>query len=243
MTRISSRLILAIAGTLAIAGCGGDGAPGASADTLPKVSAPAGKSWSEAVVATDDGMLMGNPDAAIRLVEYASPTCSHCAEFSRASAPELKSQFIDSGRVSLELRPFMLNPMDLAIAGIVSCAGPDRFFPLLDNVFASQEALFTGFQGADQQAAQATLSAQDFAAFARVLGLDNFFAARGMATADIDRCLADKDNVLRWQQSTERNQRQHEITGTPAFLINDQLITDANSWPAVKERLEAAGAR
>ena len=56
---------------------------------------------------------MGNPDAPLKLVEYASPTCVHCRDFSRSSADELKRDFVDSGRVSVEFRPFMLNAIDV----------------------------------------------------------------------------------------------------------------------------------
>src|SRR3546814_2774047 len=56
---------------------------------------------------------MGNPDASIKIVEFASLTCSHCAEFSLESHDELKRDFIDTGRVSLELRNFIRDGIDL----------------------------------------------------------------------------------------------------------------------------------
>lgn len=244
MTIAAKARLLAIASiaALSLAACDSSGA-GASGDALPKVAAPAGQQWSQVVRATQDGFVMGNPDAPLKLIEFASPTCSHCAEFSKEGAEALKSQFVDSGRVSLEIRPFMLNPMDLAIASIANCGGTDRFFPLLENVYATQDELIQGIQSADQAAAQSALQSQDFPGFARAIKLDTYFAARGMAATDIDTCLSDTAKVTRWQESTTRNGEQFEITGTPTFVLNGEVLANAGTWDAVRERLEAAGAR
>ncbi len=233
-----------VATALALAACdGGAGGAAPSGDAIAKVAAPAGQSWSTTVRATQDGFVMGNPDAPLKLVEFASPTCSHCAEFSKTGSEALKREFVDSGRVSLEIRPFMLNPMDLPIATIAACGGTDRFFPLMENIYASQEELITGIQGADQAAAQGALQAQDFAGFARSIGLDRFFAARGLPADAVNSCLADKAKVVRWQESTQRNAQEHEITGTPGFLLNGRLLENTTTWEAVREALIAAGAR
>ncbi len=245
MTITAKARLLAIGtiAALALAGCdsGSGGAP--SGDALPKVAAPAGQKWSSVVRATQDGFVMGNPDAPLKLVEFASPTCSHCAEFSTEGSEALKNEFVDSGRVSLEIRPFMLNPMDLAIASIANCGGTERFFPLLENVYATQAELIQSIQGADQAAAQAALQSQNFPAFARAIKLDSFFAARGMAASDIDACLSDTAKVTRWQESTQRNGEQFEITGTPTFLLNGQVMSNAGTWEGVRDQLIAAGAR
>ena len=244
MTITTKARLLAIASiaALSLAACNSGGAA-PSGDALPKVAAPAGQTWSAVVSATQDGFIMGNPDAPLKLIEFASPTCSHCAEFSKEGAEALKRQFVDSGRVSLEIRPFMLNPMDLAIASIANCGGTERFFPLLENVYATQEELIQGIQSADQAAAQSALQSQNFPAFARAIKLDTYFAARGMAASDIDTCLSDTAKVTRWQESTTRNGEQFEVTGTPTFVLNGEVLANAGTWDAVRERLEAAGAR
>lgn len=245
MTITAKARLLAIASiaALSLAACNSATGEGPSGDALPKVAAPAGQNWSSVVTATQDGFIMGNPDAPLKLIEFASPTCSHCAEFSKTGSEALRSEFVDSGRVSLEIRPFMLNAMDLPIASIANCGGTERFFPLLENVYATQEELIQGIQSADQAAAQSALQSQNFPAFARAIKLDTYFAARGMAAADIDTCLSDTAKVTRWQESTTRNGEQFEITGTPTFVLNGAVLANAGTWDAVRERLEAAGAR
>lgn len=236
-------LSLAAIAALSLSACDSGGGSGPSGDALPKVAAPAGQTWSTTVRETPDGFVMGNPDAPLKLIEFASPTCGHCATFSTTGSAALKSEFVDSGRVSLEIRPFALNPMDLPIATIASCGGTARFFPLLDNIYANQAQMLEGIQTGDQAAAQAALQSQDFRGFARAIGLDSFFAARGMAAADIDTCLADPAKVVRWQETTERNAAEFEVTGTPTFVLNGSVLPNTNTWEAVREALTAAGAR
>ena len=242
------RLLLAIVvavAPLTLSACGGAGGTGNSA-ALPKVAPPAGRTWSQVARATHDGVVIGNPAAPIKLIEFASPTCPHCAEFSTTGSAALTRDFVDSGRVSWEMRPFMLNAIDLVVASMINCGGPDRFFPLLENVYATQPAMIEGVQHADQAAAQAAMqrpAAERFPALAQALGLNSYFASRGLSEADINRCLADPAAVTRWQESTERNGREFEITGTPTFVINNQVATGVAGWDGVRSALMAAGAR
>ena len=97
---------------LALAGCNKSGDAGAgpvptSAAALAKATAPAGKAWSDVVeVTTDGGYRMGNPDAPIKLVEYGSLSCPHCAHLAEESFNPLVNDFVRSGRVSFEYRSF-----------------------------------------------------------------------------------------------------------------------------------------
>lgn len=240
---------VSLVAAVALTACGGGnsntGGDGAEAAALPRVEAPAGKTWAQTVTATQDGFLMGNPDAPLKLIEFASPTCSHCADFSNQAGEALETEFINSGRVSLELRPFMLNPIDVVVASIASCAGPERFFPLMKNVYATQADMLTGIQGADQAAAQAAMQkpvAERLPAFAQVLGLNTFFEARGLSGDQINQCLADPKKAERWAESTQRNQQQFEVSGTPTFVLNNENI-GTMTWDQLKDRLKAAGAR
>ena len=111
---------------LGLAGCKKDaaadgGAPSAAATPLPTVAAPAGKTWADTVVATPEGgFRIGNPDAAIKIVEYGSLTCSHCAEFSEKGSATIRDQWVSSGRVSYEFRHFVRDGLDLTIGLRVS---------------------------------------------------------------------------------------------------------------------------
>ncbi len=234
-----------LAMSLSACGDGKGAAAGATADAIAKVAAPAGRAWSSVVAKTDDGFVIGNPDAPLKLVEFGSFTCSHCADFSKASAEPLKREFIDTGRVSYELRPFIRDAADLLLARVTTCASADRFFPLAENVFASQAEIFAAAQ-ANPDAMNnlgATPEAARFTTLARGLKLDQFFAARGVPAADLDRCLTDKAALDRLVARTEANAKTYEINGTPTFLLNGAVMEATGTWDAVRAKLVAAGAR
>ena len=117
-TTFAPKALVAVTMALALAACGskdeGAAATAPSGDAIAKIAAPAGQTWADTYTATPEGgYRMGNPDAPIKLVEYGALSCSHCAEFSEASAAELRDDFVASGRVSFEVRFFMLNALDV----------------------------------------------------------------------------------------------------------------------------------
>src|SRR6516165_162543 len=86
-----------------------------------------------------DDRILGNPDAPITIVEYASLTCPHCAHFANDVLPELKKKWIDSGKAKLVLRDYPLDEPALRAAMIARCAPPDRFYAYVDTFFAAQD--------------------------------------------------------------------------------------------------------
>src|SRR3546814_12762583 len=124
-------ILLTSMGALALAACGESKTdPAKEQEVVAKVAPPAGKSWSEIVRVDGDGMVMGNPEAPIKLEEFGAFTCGHCAKFTQDSHEELKRDFIDTGRVSYKLTPFMLHAVAAIAGAIVTCAGPARSLPL-----------------------------------------------------------------------------------------------------------------
>jgi protein-disulfide isomerase len=140
----------------ALAACGQSSDATKPSGPVAAVKPPAGTEWATTVVETPDGgMRMGNPNAPIKLVEYGSMSCSHCAEFSEKAMGTLKANYIASGKVSYELRNYVRDPMDLTATLLARCGGPGPFFPLVEQMFADQANWFTKVQAikpADQQA-------------------------------------------------------------------------------------------
>src|ERR1700739_25881 len=93
---------------------------------------------------TKDDRILGNPDAPITIVEYASLTCPHCAHFANDVLPEIKKEWIDTGKAKLVLRDFPLDEPPLRAAMIARCASPDRFYAFADTFFASQDKWAAG---------------------------------------------------------------------------------------------------
>ena len=84
-------------------------------------------------------MSLGDPKAKVRVIEYASASCSHCARFNNEVFPAFKAKYIDTGRVHYTLKEFLTPPVEVAAAAflLARCTGKDRYFSTLDAVYKS----------------------------------------------------------------------------------------------------------
>ena len=220
--------------------------PGAATgEPIARIAPPAGKSWADVVSQTPEGgYLMGNPEAPIKLLEFGSYTCSHCAEFAEKGDAELRDTFVASGRVSFELRNFVRDGLDVTIAQLARCGAPETYFALSEQAFGNQKAMFERVQaqGAALEAAMNAPPAQRGLAVADAAGLIDFFAARGISRDQAATCLANTAQASQLVDRTQKDAEQYKIEGTPTFLINGTKF-DGNTWEAVKAELERLGAR
>jgi len=223
-----------------------DAASAPSGEKIAAVAAPAGKAWSDIVAKTPEGgYVMGNPDAPIKLVEYGSLTCPHCAEFTKEASGELRDSFVASGRVSYEFRNFVRDAIDLTAARLTRCGSPESYFALTEQVFEYQPEIFKNAQAAGEAAYTAAMNQPEdkrALAIARITGLADFFAARGISQDQAAACLADTAAATALAKATQDQGDEFNITGTPTFLINGEKL-EINSWRELKARLETLGAR
>ena len=239
-------VLLTSMGALALAACGESKTdPAKEQEVVAKVAPPAGKSWSQVVSVDGDGMVMGNPDAPIKIEEFGAFTCGHCAKFTQDSHEELKRDFVDTGRVSYKLTPFMLHPVDAIAGAIVKCTGPDRFFPLADATFIEHEAFIAGASKPQPgiEEAMKLPPEQRFTALAKGWGIDQFYQQRGVPAATIQQCLAKVENVEAIEKGTNAGVEKYQITGTPTFVINGQVAEGIAAWGPLRDRLRTMGAR
>lgn len=238
---------------LLLSGCGGseeggNTATGTTSATnnapLQQVEAPNGD-WTQVVTETEGGgFLMGNPNAPVKLTEYASMTCSHCATFSANGAPRLRNEYVKSGQVSWEFRPYLLFPTDAGISQILRCQGPKPFFRLTEQVYAEQQNWVQNIQSApqaDMQRIQSLPPAQQVSALVKAAKMDEFFRQRGIPQGKIDQCLNDQAGLERLVGITNQaNKDMPNFPGTPAFQINGQLLENTASWEALEPKLREA---
>lgn len=248
--RRSLALVLAAPLALALAACGDkaatDGGTTEAAAPVAPVPAPAGTSWRETVTVTEaDGYLLGNPNAPIKLIEYASLTCPACAAFSREGAEQLKEEYVNSGRVSFELRNQIHGPHDLALATLVRCGADDAVHPLSDQVWANLETVLAPIMNNQPAVEQAVTlpPAQRLVTLARIGGFYEFFAARGISEDQASSCLADSAAYERIAENSTRQSEELEISGTPTFLLNGRKLDGVGGWAQLEPELQRAGAR
>lgn len=241
--------VVALTLALSLTACGKEKSDGAapSGEPIARIAAPAGKAWADTVVKTPEGgYRMGNPDAPIKLVEYGSLTCSHCAEFADKSAAALRDNFVASGRVSFEFRNFVRDPIDITGAMLSRCGQPEGFFALTDQIFANQPAIFDKWNALGQARQTAVMNQPDakrFIAIGEGAGLTEFVSSRGIAKDQANACLADVKEAQALAERAQKQGEEFDITGTPTFLINGAKFDGESTWEAVKARLEQLGAR
>jgi len=240
-----SHLFAAVAAVLATAACnGGDGNETANAPiTAQPVAPPAGGDWSKMVTATPEGgFQMGNPNAAVKLVEYGSFTCPHCAEFDEKGYGPLVDKYVKTGMVAYEYRNFVRDQFDLAASLIARCGGPDRFFPMGKALFADQQVWFQKAidQPEKQQALQTLPPNRIFVEAANIAGLQQWAAQRGLPSAQANTCLANEAEVNRLVQMQSDAVATYNVPGTPAFVLNGKLVQNAAAWGALEPELRKA---
>ncbi len=247
-----SILIAVSAMTLALSGCGGSGGDGETpkGEVVKAVAAPAGKQWVDVVSKTAaNGYLVGNPNAPIKLIEYASVTCSHCRSFEEEGFPELLEKYVGTGKVSFELRNFLLNPYDVPISIVTRCAGPESYLALTQQFFQNQTTFLEAAQKLDQAKLEAAMKLpenQRFVALAQEMGVIEFFKSRGISEDQAKMCLSKPENATELVALTEKGSKDDKVTGTPSFVLNGApfgLEVGKSGWKQVERRLQEAGAR
>ena len=238
--------ISALTMALALAACGSENANNTTAAApAASVAPPAGTTWVETVTKTaDGGFLMGNPNATVKLVEYGSLTCSHCAVFAETGLSALKEKYISRGTVSLEFRNFVRDPIDMTAALLSRCNGAGPFYQLTDQIFAEQEQLLSRFQSLGEagfQRIQSLPPEQMFGEFAKAGGLDQFVQQRGVSSEKAATCLSNKAAVDELVGMQKRAVDDFNVNATPTFLINGQVATNAADWTNLEPQIRAAG--
>lgn len=155
------------------------------------------------ILSTEEALserVIGNPEAPITIIEYASLTCPHCANFHANALPRIKKDWIETGKAKLVYRDYPLDKYAASASMIARCAPKDKYFIFL-NAFYAQQKSWT--------------SAQD-----PIKVLTQLAGLGGMSKVDVDACLANEalqDGIL---QMRLEGAMEYEVKSTPSFIIN-----------------------
>jgi protein-disulfide isomerase len=198
--------------------------------------------WSTRVAATPEGgFRMGNPAAPVKVVEYGSLTCPHCADFARASKAPLTAR-VRTGRVSYEFRNFILNGIDVTATLLARCNGPSSFFPLTDAFFATQAqwvGKISGIPQAQKEQLKALPEGQRLGRLADIGGLTEMAARGGVTPQRGKACLASSATLQRLGEMAEAADAAG-VHGTPTFFINGRNV-GVQDWPGLEALIRQAG--
>jgi len=172
----------------------------AGALALASMTAPAGAQESADV----SEMTLGQPDAPVTVVEYASFTCPHCATFHQGPLQELKAEYVESGQVRFVYREVYFDRYGLWASMIARCGGADRFFGIADMLYDKQSEWTDG-----EPAAVAD-------------NLRRIGKLAGLSAESVDACLNDRDTAQALVAWYQQNAEADGVTSTPTLLINGE---------------------
>lgn len=175
---------------------------------------------SEAGVVALPDLFLGEAEAPIEVVEYASFTCPHCATFHANVYPNLKRDYIETGKVKFVFREVYFDQYGLAAGLLARCGGDLRYFGLVDLLMEKQSEWARG---------EGEIIVQNLYRIGRQAGLEN---------DQMQACLSDKEKSKALVADYQLKAGQDEINSTPSFVINGEKMSNMG-WDEFKAVLDA----
>lgn len=194
----AAALALAFAAPAAMA----QDAPAAQAETLPDIA-------------------LGAEDAPLTIVEYASFTCGHCANFHQENWPKLKAEYVDTGKVKFIQRDVYFDQPGLWAGVLARCGGDDKYYAVSDMLFDEQQEWLAGGTG------------EEIAANLRKIGLK-----AGMTEEQMTACWEDTAKAEQLIATFQQNASADEIEATPTFIIGGEKVQN-QPWDGIKGVIDA----
>jgi protein-disulfide isomerase len=217
----------------------------ALAALLPAAAPAADKpraNWTVTVATGAGGShIIGNPTAKLKLTEFVSYTCPHCANFHKESEGPLTIAYVGPGKVSVEVRHIVRDPVDLAAALLTNCGDPKQFIRNHGTFLRSQdrwiEAMASASAGQKARWTSGTLGAR-MKAIASDFRFYQLMEPRGYSRSGLDRCLSDEAMARRLTAQTQ-DAVDAGVEGTPGFMLNGVLLTGTHDWKSLETQLQA----
>jgi protein-disulfide isomerase len=160
---------------------------------------------------------LGPDNAPVTIIEYASLTCPHCANFHKNSLPELKKRYIDTGKVRLIFREFALNPLDAGAVMLARCLDKDKYFDFIEVLFNTQ----------DQWVVQKPI--EPLMAIAR---------QAGFSKERFDACLKNQKLLDDIEAQRNRASEKFGVNSTPTFFINGKIARGGMSIEELEKQIK-----
>jgi protein-disulfide isomerase len=214
----------------------------AGATLLLAAAAPKTVGWNYTVTLTPAGShVLGNPAAKVKLTQYVSYTCPHCAEFEVQADGPLRLGYIASGKVSVEVRHYLRDPVDLTAALLSNCGAKEKFF-LNHGAFMRSQKLWLARMASASAAQRQRWTSGAAPARARAIASDfkfyDIMASRGYDRPSVDRCLGDAAMAQRLADQTEEGSKLG-VNSTPSFAIDGVLLIGTHEWSLLGPQLDA----
>jgi protein-disulfide isomerase len=204
-------------------------------------AAPASGNWLTTVDTHGGGHAIGNPQAKVKLTEFVSYTCPHCGHF-EAEAANAVDLYVATGKVQVDVRHVVRDPVDLTAAMLANC-GPAIKFPRNHaTIFAAQPKWLPAMARATTgQTARWTSGpgGQRRRAIASDLGFYDLMATRGYERVELDRCLNDEALAKRIAEQSAADDKKWGVSSTPTFAIDGTVLAGTWTWDVLRPQLDA----
>ena len=223
---------------------------GAMALLAPSLSGAADKpygdksrgNWTATVTRTDDGQyVLGNPNAPIKLTEFVSYTCPHCATFQKQADTTLRVAYVSPGKVSIKIQHVMRDPADMTVAMLTNCGDTAGFFKRHHFFLYGQDKWLTKM-GTMSEAQMGRWNrgglGDRLKAVAADFGFYETMSQWGYSRVQVEKCLADQSMADRIVAQTSAA-RMLGVPGTPSFAIGGDLLAGTHEWKTLKPQLKA----
>ena len=160
---------------------------------------------------------VGKADAPVTVIEYASMTCPHCAHFHETVYPELKKNYIDTGKVRFIFREFPLDPLAAAGFMLARCGDKEKYFPMIETLFAQQKDWVV------QKPLQPLLAIAKQAGFTQ---------------ETFDACLANQKVLDGLEEVRSRAAQKFQVNSTPTFFVNGKILRGAPTMEELSKQID-----
>lgn len=231
-------LAAALAASVALAGAP---APAAGKGSPPSNTLRGSANWLTVVDTRGGGHAIGDPKAKVKVTEFVSYTCSHCGEFAREGDSALEL-YIATGKIQLDVRHVIRDPVDLTAAMIANCGPAAKFKRNHAALFAAQPKWLAvaGRATAAQQSRWTNgPTGARRRAIASDLGFYTLMAPRGYERVALDKCLNDDALAKRLADQSVADDKKWNVSATPSFAINGTLLLATSTWDMLRAQLDA----
>lgn len=167
-----------------------------------------------------DDIVLGNADAPVTVIEYASFTCSHCKAFHDENMPKLKAEYIETGKVKFIQRDVYFDAVGLWAGILARCGGDAKYYAVADLLFNDQQVWLDAKSG------------DEIAANLRKIG-----AKAGMNAEQVDACWADTQKTADLVATFQKHATADKIEGTPTFIIDGETVKN-QPWDDLKKIID-----
>lgn len=149
--------------------------------------------------------VLGPADAKVTVIEYASPTCPHCARFANDVYPAFKEKYIDTNKVRFIMRPFVRNVLDAVIFLVAEAAGPEKYHDVVDTYFKTQDTWIVSDKPRD--------------------ALEAVAIQLGFTKESFEAALTNQDLFTAMEKVREQASKDFGLSGTPTFYVNGKQMS------------------